>query len=118
MQSPELKWKEQINAIVTTPRAILKSTILIVIWLAIGAALGLYVNFGITVIFITFVLFVIWFFPFWQPAFWLVHLIVGNKKVSPRLIHNPLNQTYKISLGVRGIFLAYLVYVAINMLMK
>jgi hypothetical protein len=118
MQSQELKWKEQIHTIVTTPHAILKSTILIVLWLAIGVALGLYFNFGITVIFIALFLFLLWFFPFWQPAFSLVYFITGNKNVSPRLVRYKISQTYVISLSVRGIFLAYLVYIAINMLMK
>ena len=118
MQSQEIKWKEQINALVTARHTILKSTILVIFWLAIGFALGIFFNYGITVIFISLFLFILWFFPFWQPAFSLVYFIVGNKNISPKLIRNKISQTYVVSLSVRGVFLTYLVYVAIRMLTK
>ncbi|MBI3162621.1 MAG: hypothetical protein HYZ23_08930, partial [Chloroflexi bacterium] len=79
MQPKENKWKEQIRSLVITPNAILKSSILSVLWLAAGFALGLFYNYGISVIFIVVFLGILWLFPFWQPAFLLVYFIAGNR---------------------------------------
>ncbi len=118
MQLQEDKWKEQIRSVVLSPHAILKSFILSAVWLAAGFALGIFYNYGIAVIFIIIALIILWFFPFWQPAFSLVYWIVGNRKISPHLEPFWLTRVYAISLSVRAVFLAFLVYVAIRMLTK
>ncbi len=118
MPSQEEKWKLQIRSLVLSPHAILKSSLLAALWLVVGFALGIYYNYGIAVIFIIVALTVLWFFPFWQPVYSLVYWIVGNKKISPRLETFQWTRVYAVSLSVRAVFLAFLVYVAVRMLTK
>jgi hypothetical protein len=114
----ETKWARQIKSLFISPHAILKLTIVSILWFAAGVALGLYYNIGFLALSIFVFLFFMWFFPFLQPIFSIVYFIVGNKNISPRLESVRLTRVYTISLGVRVVFLVYLVYVGIKLLLK
>ncbi len=51
-----------------------------------GLALGMiFHNFGITIIFITLFYGIIWLAPYWQPAYAVVHKVMGNQNIPPAL---------------------------------
>lgn len=54
--------------------------------LLLGLAAGmLFHNIGITVIFIVLLWGIMWFAPYWQPAYAIVHKVMGNKDIPPTL---------------------------------
>jgi hypothetical protein len=117
-QFAESDKSNQVKSVLRSPNAIIKLIGVALIWKMTGLTLAFAFNFGIFIIFIVIFYTILWLFPYWQPAYSIVYRIVGNNDISPTL--EPLHMKWwqYISPGIRFVFLAYLLYIGINLLLK
>jgi hypothetical protein len=114
MQTNEEQWASQVKSVISSPNALLKLVGVSVLWQIIGFGLA-FINFGIFLVFIVVFFGVLWLFPYWQPAYSIIYHIAGNKNISPILENHKLKWWQFISLGIRLLFLALLLYYSIKL---
>ena len=114
MQDESIKqWQSQVFSIFK-PLAILRIVVAFLVLHAIGFILGQ--AFIIILIVSSFAL--LWLFPYWQPAYNLIHKISGARDVSPILTKRHLRWWKYISLGLRLAFVVYAVLYGIKILFE
>jgi hypothetical protein len=118
MRTENDKWASQIQSLIFTPTAILKLIGASLLWQLIGVALGFAFNIGITIIFIVICLGILWLFPYWQPAYSIIYQIVGNKSISPFLESHKLKWWQYLSPGLKLLFLASVLYIAVKLILR
>ena len=112
------KWINQIRSLILLPRAMWRLIGLSLLLHIIGIVLGAIFNIGILVIVITAFFGLIWFFPYWQPAYSVIYWIAGNKSVSPLLESRTLKWWHYVSLMLKLAFLVCVLYFGLTLLFK
>jgi hypothetical protein len=120
MDTEKEKWVYQLQSLLFKPNAILKVVTAAIGWQLLGLLLGLLFNIGISVIFVAVFFGVLWLAPYWQPAYWVIYQIIGDKTVSPTLEinHSKLRWWQYISLSIKLAFLAYILYIGLKLFFK
>lgn len=117
-QPTDNAWSLQVKSVLQSPYALLKLVGVAIVWKLLGLILGLIFNIGIFIIFVVIYYAILWLFPYWQPAFTIVHRIVGDDNISLTLEPFQLKWYQFISPFIRLAFLAYLFYIGITLLIK
>ena len=120
MQTTENKRANQVKSLILSPNAILKLIGIAIIWEIIGLILGFAFNFGIFIIFVAIFFATLWLFPYWQPAYSVIYRIVGNNNISPNLEQDYFSFKWWrfVSLGIRLVFLLYILFIGIKMILQ
>jgi len=114
MQNESIKqWQSQVFSIFK-PLTILRIVIAFLVFPMIGFMLGE----AFILIFVVSSFAVLWLFPYWQPAYILIYKISGLKDVSPILAKPYLLWWRYITLGLRLVFVAYVVFYGIKILFE
>ena len=102
----------QLKMLFITPNALLRLMGATIIWKILGLVLGFVFNMAIFVLFVTIFFIIGWLGPYWQPAYSVLYWIVGNKSISPKLAPVRLGLWQFISIAIRLIFLAIMLFAA------
>jgi hypothetical protein len=85
MDEEQKKWSEQYGRNFGA-KELLRFGCAFMTFLIIGITLGiLFKNAGIMIIFVVLFLGIMWLAPYWQPAYSIVHKIMGNREILPTL---------------------------------
>ena len=112
MENKSTEWKDQVLKLLFTPLTLLRLVGNIMIIHIIAFIFGI----GIFVIILSLTLSLLWFFPYWQPAYSVMYKICGNKNVSPILLKPKFPKWKYISISLRLAVVIYLIYVGLSML--
>jgi len=84
-----------------------------------GIALGfLLKNFGIALISIALTFGILWLAPYWQPAYTIVHIIMGNQNIPPTLPKYQRKWWNYISITIKVIMLLAILGTGLQLLFK
>jgi len=84
MNDEQKKWYNQASASFG-PNEFLRFGCAYMGWMIAGLILGFKFNIGITIIFIGIAHVILWFAPYWKPAFTLARRLMGNNNIPPEL---------------------------------
>ena len=118
MDTGNEKWIHQIRSLIFSPRAMWRLIGASLILHFIGLIFGVIFNIGIFIIIVTIFFGILWFYPYWQPAYSTIYWIVGDKNLPSLLEPHTLKWWDYLLLVIKIAVLAYILYIGLNLVFK